>query len=81
MWYMVKTTVYLDQDVAYKLRWMSESTGRAKAELIREALEKYTAEVQRPFPKGAGMFDSGRTDISERAEEILAEAARERKWR
>ena len=78
---MVKTTVYLDEEIAQKLRWLSASSGRPKAELIRDALGKYTAEVKRPFPKGAGMFDSGRSDISERAEEILAEAARERKWR
>ena len=78
---MVKTTVYLDQEIAYKLRWMSESTGRAKAELIREALEKYTAEVKRPFPSGAGMFDSGRSDISENYREMLKQAIREGKWR
>jgi Ribbon-helix-helix domain len=78
---MVKTTVYLDQDVAYKLRWMSESTGRAKAELIREALEKYTAEFKRPLPKGAGMFDSGRTDISANYREMLKQAVKEGRWR
>jgi hypothetical protein len=78
---MVKTTVYMDEDTAQRLRWMSASTGRPQAELIREALGKYTADAKRPFPKGAGMFDSGYTDTSERAEEILAEAAREGKWR
>jgi hypothetical protein len=71
----------MDEDTAQRLRWMSASTGRPQAELIREALGKYTADAKRPFPKGAGMFDSGYTDTSERAEEILAEAAREGKWR
>jgi hypothetical protein len=78
---MVKTTVYLEDEVAQKLRWLSASSGRAQAELIRDALGKYTAEVKRPFPKGAGMFDSGRTDISANYREILKQAARERRWR
>ena len=78
---MVKTTVYLDDETAQKLRWLSASSGRAKAELIRDALGKYTAEVKRPFPSGAGMFDSGRSDISENYREMLKQAIREGKWR
>jgi hypothetical protein len=78
---MVKTTVYMDEDTAQRLRWMSASTGRPQAELIREALGKYTADAKRPFPKGAGMFDSGYTDTFQNYREILKQAAREGRWK
>ena len=78
---MVKTTVYLDTDVALSLRRMAESEGRSQAELIRDALEKYTRKAKRPKLPGLGKFDSGYTDTSERAREILREAAKKGRWR
>ena len=35
------------------------------------------ARKKRPAPKGVGMYDSGRSDISERAEELLFKKASE----
>ena len=78
---MVKTTVYLDTDVALSLRRMAESEGRSQAELIRDALEKYTGRAKRPKLPGVGEFRSGHTDTSERAREILREAAKKGRWR
>jgi predicted transcriptional regulator len=76
---MVKTTVYLDETVALKLRQIAKAGSQSQAEVIRDALETYTREAQRPRPKGLGGYRSGRSDISEKAEELLRRAARERR--
>jgi predicted transcriptional regulator len=81
IWYMVKTTVYLDPDVALAFRRMSEAEGRSQAELIRDALKTYAERAKRPLPSGLGKYDSGETDVSERAKEILAAAAKRGRWR
>lgn len=75
---MVKTTVYLEPEVAVTLRELARSEDRSQAELIREALAIYTRRVKRPKPVGIGSFRSGRSDVSVRAEELLGEAARTR---
>jgi hypothetical protein len=77
---MQKTTVYLDSEVAVALRNLAETSKRPQAELIREALTEYTQRAKRALPPGAGKYRSGRKDLSEKAEEILAEAARTRAW-
>lgn len=76
---MVKTTVYLEDDIALKVRQIATAAGRSQAEVIREALRAYTQEIERPRPKGIGKYRSGRSDVSENAEEILRRAARKRK--
>jgi Ribbon-helix-helix protein, copG family len=78
---MVKTTVYLDPDVALRFRQLAEVKGRSQAELIREALANYALGDARPPIPGAGEFRSGLADTSERAKEILAKAAKGGKWR
>lgn len=76
---MVKTTVYLDETVAVKLRQIAKAADRSQAEVIRDAIETYTRGVERPRPKGIGAYRSGRSDVSETAEEILRRAARKRR--
>jgi predicted transcriptional regulator len=78
---MTKTTVYLDEDLALTLRQLATSEGRAQAELIREALAEYARRRKRPAIPGIGEFDSGRTDTSQKAEQILRRAAGRGKWR
>lgn len=78
---MQKTTVYLDPETAVALRNLAEREQRPQAELIREAVSEYTQRAQPPLPPGTGKYRSGRTDISERAEELLAEATRDKAWR
>ena len=78
---MLKTTVYLEQDVAMALRQLSEAQGRTQAELIREALANYTHQQARPMPRGLGKYASGHTDTSEQAENLLRKAAAQGKWR
>lgn len=76
---MVKTTVYLDEALAFKVRQLARTQGRSQAEMIRDALKAYTGEAGRSRPKGIGAYTSARSDVSERTEEILREAARKRR--
>jgi hypothetical protein len=78
---MVKTTVYLDSDIAVALRQVSAAEGRAQAELIRDALAEWARKRKKPAIPGVGEFDSGRSDTSERAEVLLHQAAAKGKWR
>ena len=79
--YMVKTTVYMDSEAAMALRQLAAIQGRPQAEIIRDAITAYTKSAGRPRPKGIGAYDSGRSDVSERAEELMRRAARRRRWR
>lgn len=78
---MIKTTVYLDNDLALALRQLAMLEGRSQAELIRTALSDYNRRHKRPPIPGVGEFDSGEADVSERAEEILRKASAQGKWR
>jgi hypothetical protein len=51
---MIRTTVYLDHDTALALRQLAAVQGRSQAELIRDALARYTRRAARPAPKGIG---------------------------
>lgn len=77
---MVKTTVYLDPETALALQQLASSQGRSQAELIREALTLYTRQATPPKPKGIGGYRSGRSDVSERAKELIRKAVREKRW-
>jgi len=78
---MVKTTVYLDEDIVRSLRVISERRSRPQAELIREALRTFTAGEKPSLPEGMGMFDSGHTDTTARRKHLLRAAARSGRWR
>ncbi len=79
---MIRTTVYVDEDVAVALRHRATVEGRTQAELIREALRQYIEEAppsDRPPIAGIGRHRSGRNDVSVKAEELLRRAARTRR--
>jgi Ribbon-helix-helix protein, copG family len=78
---MVKTTVYIDNEVALALRQLSGVQGRSQAELIRDALANYTKSVARPIPTGLGKYRSGEPDVAHRAKDILSSAAKRGRWR
>jgi predicted transcriptional regulator len=78
---VTKTTVYLDSETVLALRQMAEAQGRSQAELIRDALDTYTRKAKRPKIPGVGEFDSGHTDTSEHAEQLLSSAAKRGRWR
>lgn len=73
---MVKTTLYLETDTLQVLEQLANAQGRSQGEIIREALAVYAEKGARPAPKGIGAYRSGRSDVSERAEDLLREAAR-----
>lgn len=78
---MTKTTVYLDSNLALTIRQLAANEGRPQAELIRDALAEYAKRGKRPAIPGLGEFDSGHSDTSEKAEEILRRASGRGKWR
>ncbi len=68
-----KTTVYLDPAEYRRLKVLAAEEGRAPAALIREAVAEYAARrLPRRRSKSVGIGRSGRKDLSERAEELLA---------
>ena len=72
---MKRTTIFADEDLLLGLKDLAKHRGTTVSEIVRDALEQYLAQNRpwRGLPSFAGMGDSGRSDISERAEEILAE--------
>ena len=73
---MIKTTVYLDREVALRFRQLAQVKKRSQADLIREALADYARRDEKPAIPGIGEFRSGHADTSRRAKEILAKGAR-----
>jgi hypothetical protein len=65
--------VELDPDLEVLLKLEAARRKQPIAELLREALRTYLTRSPRRLPPGVGEFSSGRSDIAERAEEILAE--------
>jgi predicted transcriptional regulator len=79
---MVKTTVYLEDEIVAALKGISKRSAKPRAELIRDALRAFTSTGNPPpLPSGMGMFDSGRTDTAQRRKELLRRAAGSRGWR
>lgn len=79
IWYgrfVPKITVYLDEELVSKLNHLARAENRSRSELVREALRAYVREVAHHTPVGIGAYSSGRSDVSERTEDILRTAAR-----
>jgi len=53
------------------LEHLAQQTGRSPLELIQEAVEIYLSQQNTPLPPSIGMGASGRTDLSQRDEELL----------
>ena len=69
---MDKTTVYLDPDDYRRLKRLAAEQRRPSAELVREAVADYTRRhARRRVALSIGAFSSGRSDVGERAEELL----------
>lgn len=66
----------LDPDTVLKLRAMAQAQGRSVDELVAAGLREHASKYKRPRIPGIGEFDSGETDTSERADEILRDAAK-----
>ena len=75
--YMQRTTVKLPDDLDARLRHEAERRGTTVSALTRQAIEALLGQPsgkRRLLAAGAG--SSGRSDISERIEEILASEVR-----
>lgn len=68
---MRRTTVKLPDEVDARLRHEAKRRGIPVSELTREAIEAHLGGKERRL-RAAGAGRSGRDDISERIEEILA---------
>jgi hypothetical protein len=70
---MLKMTVYLDASHYLALKRIASRDCRAPADLVREAVAEYAIRhLPRTRPKSVGAFTSGRHDLGEHAEELLA---------
>ena len=75
---MKRTTIMAGEDTLLELKAIAQRQGKSTSQVIREALVKYVVShrVERRYknpllaPAGFGE-NSGETDVSERAEEIL----------
>jgi predicted transcriptional regulator len=74
--YMRRTTVKLPDDLDSRLRHEARRRGVTIADVTREALEAHLGSGSRRRLGAAGAGRSGRTDVSERIEEILAAEAK-----
>ena len=71
--YMKRTTVKLPEDLDARLRHEAERRGMTISELTREAIASHLGHTARRRRLGAAASGrSGRDDVSDRIEEILA---------
>jgi hypothetical protein len=70
---MKKTTVYMDEEAYRRLKQIGRQRRQAPAAMVREAVAEYTARhAPRRKPRSIGAFKSGRRDLGQRAEALLA---------
>lgn len=70
---MVRTTIYLPDDLKAALEARAEADGRTESDLIREALaEKLRGPGKTARQMRFGMFDSGATTTSTDVDDVLA---------
>lgn len=67
---MIKTTVYLPDQLKAELERTAAETRRSEAEIIREGIELAIARHTPPAPQ-MGLFDSGDPHFAERVDELL----------
>jgi len=69
----LKTTVYLDAADYNRLKAIARSRRCPPAQLVREAVAQYAArELPQRLPRSLGSGRSGRRNLSERDEDLLA---------
>ncbi len=67
---MVKTTVYLPDELKDALARAAAETGRSEAELVREAIAALTDAIEAPKPR-LPLFASGDPTLAARVDEAL----------
>ena len=71
--YMKRTTIFADEGLIESLKRVALKEKMSLSATIRRALEEFVARRQggNPLPSFVGIGESGRRDVSERAEELL----------
>ena len=65
------TNIELDAGTERALRQVAAREGTTASALAASILRQYARGAGRPMPRGIGAYDSGRSDVSSRAEELL----------
>lgn len=70
---MKRTTIFADEELLSGLKHIADEEGISVAEAIRQALDRFVAQRQKPRKRLSfvGIGRSGRKDVSERCEELL----------
>jgi predicted transcriptional regulator len=68
---MVKTSVYLPEDLKERLEDASRISGDSEASIIRSALEQWLADLIRPRSSMLGSIDFGDQDLPSKVDELL----------
>ena len=76
---MVTLSIQLDDRLAQVVRELASVQNRSESDIVSEALAAY-ADTKRPSPQGIGQYRSGQSDTSEKARQILRDAARSGQW-
>jgi hypothetical protein len=69
---MVKTSVYLPDELKDRLAHAAEISGDSEATIIRSALEAWLASMVRPRSTMLGSLDFGDPDFAENVDKYLA---------
>lgn len=72
---MKRTTIFADEDVLLELKQLAKAQKRTVTDLVRDALREYL-KIHHLKPRRfsfMGIGSSDRTDLAEKAEEILAQ--------
>ena len=69
---MVKTSVYLPDELKGRLAQAAEISGESEAVIIRSALEHWLASMLRPRSRMFGSLELDPPDLPERVDEFLA---------
>lgn len=75
---MKRTSIFLDESLERDLEILARHQGRPKAALVRDALSRYVdaeTSARQARPRFVAIGRSGRSDTSERHEELI-----EREW-
>jgi predicted transcriptional regulator len=67
---MKRTTIFLPESLERQLQQFARNQDRPVAEVVREALTAHLEAHRKPFQMPE-TFDSGRTDVAERFDELL----------
>jgi hypothetical protein len=71
---MVKTSVYLPEELKQRLATASRASGESEATIIRSALEQWLAGMLRPRRSPHwGTADFGDPDLADRVDDVLGE--------